>query len=125
MTKQLLFQDTNLSEISFGNDGQSLTLRFLSMRDGHQEGVVVFHKLLILNYQTVTDQLPLYVGEVYLQELTGRDAELLLRQFGYGFTFAAGGSLPTQVTRLQVVHLEGGKIDIDIVSAEMKCYRPN
>lgn len=119
MTKQYLLNDTNLSEVAFGSNGQSLVLTFLNMRDGDEEARLGCSGLLIVKYQSTCSSLPLYVGDV-IDEIVGEDSMQRLGQMGYGFMNRDGTTLSSPSERLHFVHLEGGEIDIDIVCSEIE-----
>lgn len=123
MTKQLIVQDTNLSEFSFESDGQLLRLSFLNMRDGHEEARIECRGIIAVKYHSVGVPLPLYVGEVVHEEISGDTLAQSLDKLGYGFLNQAGAKFLPRREGLHFVHIEGGEIDIEVACIDLVIMR--
>jgi hypothetical protein len=123
MTKRDLLQDSNLSEVAFGSNGQELFLTFLSMEDGREVARLRCHGLLVVKYHSVSSPLPLYVGEVTHEKIDVQNSTLRLASLDYGFTNQDSRSLHPNSEGIHFVHIEGGELDIDIACADVEFCR--
>lgn len=124
-TTKTLLEDINLSELSFSDNGRTLTIEFINMFDGGPCAQLTAKGVVVCNYQNTfghdDSALPAYVGEVTCQELREKEAASVLSGLGYGF-LGSGGA--TYVSRLGYfhIHIESGELIVDLVCEEFKLF---
>lgn len=83
MTRDL-FTDVNLSQIDFGSNSGELSLQFLNMSDGSPIGTLSCEGVVTFAYHDYADSgLPVYVGRVFVEEISGQEALNVIGTFGY------------------------------------------
>jgi hypothetical protein len=129
MTEPLcLLRDVNLSEIYIYPDGTKITIKFLSMFDGHAVATLTTYDVIVFNYHNAfdcsADALPTHVGEVTCRSIAQEQVHICLAALAYKFAIADDYSQSTLMNGAILIHIEGGEVAIDILCGRYEINAP-
>lgn len=118
MSKQL-FSNINLDKISFSRNGVSITLDFLDMYEGLPFASFICEPVISFHYENMFergDELPCYIGEIWLKKIPNEEINNYLTNNKYRFV---SDSFANGFGDLYSLSLIGGEIVIHIICSDV------